>query len=48
MECFTGFGEGRRYVPAESVDAVVGTLYRVRDKRHIVLFKREKFSLELT
>ena len=48
MECFTVFGGRRRNVPVESVDAVVGTLYRVRDKRHIVLFNREKFSVEST
>jgi len=46
MECFTGFGGRRRYVPVESVAAVVGTLYRVRDKRHTVLFERETFSVE--
>jgi len=40
MECFTGFGGRWRYVPIESVDGVVGTLYRVRDKRHTVLFNR--------
>jgi len=48
MDFFTGFGRRRRYVPVESVDAVVGTLYRVRDKRHIVLFNWENFSIEST
>jgi len=48
MDCFTGFGRRRHYVPVEFVDAVVGTLYRVRDRRHIVLFNREKFSVEST